>query len=333
MKRFTIILFYLSVGLIPLGFIFRLIDLPSGNMFFVLGLLGLFIYYTAKTIKDIIKKRIILIHISLNILIILMSATLFTKYLYWGFGDYPGLLIIPLYIFTAIFYLTTAKSKDVKLTITSVLFLLLSVPLFGFKFHKSPIPYLPAKWTTNANTNERDIKKDVLINDTKLNIRNIECTKIYEQAISFCDRGDYKNAREFLLRCNDIEPNNATILNSLGICWKVLGNYDKAMQCYYNAIKVDSLQLEAYASAGYALIEKHYFNEAIQILKLGYSKSNENQFTHYNISLNLAVAYFNLDSCLQTKKYLSISKNHISNNPQFDEGIIMFEKDVTKYCH
>ena len=331
MKRLTAILFYLSVGLVPSGFIFRLIDWPAGNMFFVLGLLGLFIYYTAKTIKDIIKKRIILINISLNILIIFMSVTLFAKYLYWGFGDYPGLLIIPLYIFASIFYLATAKPRDTKTIVISVLFLLLSVPLFGFQFHKSPLPYLPTKWT--ANNNDRDIDKEVLIHHTKPDISNIACTKIYKQSISFADKGDYKSANELLLKCNDIEPNNATILNSLGVSWEVLGNDDKAMQCYYNAIKVDSLQLEAYASAGYALIRKHYFIEAIKILNLGYSKSNEDQFTHYNISLNLAVAYFNLDSCLQTKKYLLISKKHGFNNPQFDEGIIMFEKDVDKYCH
>src|ERR1035437_496322 len=128
MKIFISILFYISFGFIPIGFVLWLQRYPEGNTFIVFGLLGLLIYFTAKTIRDLVKKRNDKFNIALQLLIVLMSITIFSKYLFYTFSDYPGLMIVPLFIIVSLRYLIKGEIRYKKLTITSITFLLLSIP-------------------------------------------------------------------------------------------------------------------------------------------------------------------------------------------------------------
>ena len=96
-----------------------------------------------------------------------------------------------------------------------------------------------------------DNKNDILVHETNPNITNEESSKLFEKAKVLIEQQDYKSANKLLLKCDELEPNNPTILNTLGISYFSLGEYKKALKNYYLAIEVDSLSLEAYASAGY----------------------------------------------------------------------------------
>jgi len=146
MKRFISILFYSSIGIFPIGMIFKIQHWPGGNILFTLGLLGLLIYFTARTIKDYLLHRNDSYNTLLQIMIVLMSVILFSKYLYHFFGDFPGLLIIPFFIIISAIYLIKGKTKYNKLTTATVAYLLLSIPLFGLDFHKAPRQYIPQDW-------------------------------------------------------------------------------------------------------------------------------------------------------------------------------------------
>ena len=78
-----------------------------------LGFFGFFVYYIIKTIKNL-KKDIPRTIFLLQIMIILMSFSLFTRYLYHIFGDYPSLIIVPFFIFTALIYLIKEKKKVLR---------------------------------------------------------------------------------------------------------------------------------------------------------------------------------------------------------------------------
>ena len=107
---------------------------------------GLVIYFIAKTIKDIVKHRLNKINLTLQILIVLMSPILFSKYLNHSFGDYPGLIIVPAFIIMSVFYFFKSKLKYTKLSVATIAYLILSIPLFGLEYYKSPIHYIPKYW-------------------------------------------------------------------------------------------------------------------------------------------------------------------------------------------
>jgi hypothetical protein len=147
MKLFKQILFIIAFLAIPVGLFFRINLWSGGGILICMGLFGLFLCYITKTIKDLVKKRNEKTNITLQISIVLMSVIFFSKYQFCRFGDYPGLFIIPLFIFTAILYLVKGKCRDNKLISVAILYLILSIPLFCFDFNKSPIKYIPQEWT------------------------------------------------------------------------------------------------------------------------------------------------------------------------------------------
>lgn len=178
------------------------------------------------------------------------------------------------------------------------------------------------------------IRKSIMLsNDTDYDIKDAECLKLYKQSLAFVDQGNYSNAQKGLLKCNEIEPNNPTVLTSLGVTFLSLGNPEKALECYYNSIKADSLNIAAYVSAGYALMNEKRFKESIKILQLGYSKSNLKQIEHYGICANLSLAYLNMDSCSQAKKYFLLAKENDLNNSQFNESLKIIENNLKDNCH
>ena len=138
MKKLKNALFIVLLLLFPFGFLLTLFEIYEGDYLMLFSLLGIFIYSLIKTIKYLRKKtpRILLMH---QLVVVLMSFSLYTKYLYHSFGDYPGLVIIPLFIISSCFYLIKEKSKKTKLTTVTIVYLLLTIPLSGFYFYNSPI--------------------------------------------------------------------------------------------------------------------------------------------------------------------------------------------------
>ena len=307
MEKVKINLFYFSVGLVPIGLFFRTQDWVGGNSFFTLGILGLFIFYIAKTIKNFVKKRNDKLNMALQILIVFMSVTFFTKYLYHRFGDYPSLLIVPLFIIISLLYLFLEKSKDIKLTITSILYLLMSIPLFGFDFHKSPRQYIPQEWYNrftvssevpytlpyefeSKETEELSIKA----NDLRNSKHYYEAIQVYRQAIKI----EPKNPRLFFdisdcyARNNNLESGitaldtailidctNAGFYNNRGLIYYKLNENNKAIMDYQKAIQLDSTQSAFFANIALVYYFEKKFNNACASIqraeRLGFDFTNQ----------------------------------------------------------
>ena len=186
--------------------------------------------------------------------------------------------------------------------------------------------------TNNSITKNDPPKEHILIHHTRPSIKSEECIQVFDSASAYMDINDFVTARKLLHKCNDIESNNATILNTLGVSYFANGDSTTALKYYFRAIEADSTKPEGYASAGCLLDMLRKPNEAIKILKIGYSKTSLDQFTHYNICSNLSIAFFHIDSCIQAKKYIAIAKEHGFNNPQFDNHVRQVEKGIIDYC-
>jgi tetratricopeptide (TPR) repeat protein len=185
----------------------------------------------------------------------------------------------------------------------------------------------------NNSTKKENSRDNIIVHKTKPHIKDSICAQIWDTALAYSDAGEFSTSLRLLKKCNDIEPNNATILNALGVAYFATNDSTTALKYYFDAIAADSLTPEPYAAAGCLLEMQAKYVDAIRILKLGYSKSNLNQFTHYNICFNLAITYYALDSCDQTEKYLSIAKRHgFDDQTHFDKKLQQVDEEVSKYC-
>ncbi|MBL7935532.1 MAG: hypothetical protein JNM51_06965 [Bacteroidia bacterium] len=306
---------YLSI--VFLALIFLLLDWP-GHSFMLVGI-GLFyghcIYRTIKHKDKIVLKFTIL---ALATVLIISLITILK------FNPLRAISIILFFILVS----TIIDWKPSKFKFKKVLLLVTLLIIASVSF------YYITENEENANSNvENDPPKEhVLIHHTRPSIKSEECILVWDSATAYMDINDFVTARKLLHRCNDIEPNNATILNTLGVSYFSNGDSTTALKYYFYAMKADSTKPEAYASAGCLLDMLRKTDEAIKILKIGYAKTNLDQFTHYNICFNLSIAYFHVDSCKQAKKYISIAKQHGFNEPQFDTQVQQVESAILEYC-
>jgi len=289
------IVYIITTLLIPIGFLFRLFDISGGILFMSLGFFGFFVYYTIKVIKNfksVISRTILL----LQIMVVLMSFSLFTKYLYHIFGDYPSLIIVPAYIFISLIYLIKEKEKDVKLTTISILYLLLTVPLFGLEFHKSPSQYIPKQWY-----NRYDVSEGILIN-LPYGFDFSVTEQLSIQAFELRKEKHYFEAIEIYKQARNLEPKNPRLLFDLSEAYARINDLETAITLLDTAILIDDKYAGFYNNRGLLFYKLKKNDKAI----LDYQKAIEldpSQFTFYS---NIALVYYYEGlyekACLQIEK-------------------------------
>jgi tetratricopeptide (TPR) repeat protein len=92
-------------------------------------------------------------------------------------------------------------------------------------------------------------------------------------------------------RSIELDPNNPSALNNLGIAYFDTEDYDTAEHCYRRAIALDPRFAEAYSNLGNALRAKKRFDEAV----VAYNRAIE-------LKPNYAEAYNNLGTALRDQK-------------------------------
>ncbi len=285
------ILFILTILLIPIGILLRLYDIVGGNILLTLGFLGLLIFYVKRTISGFqnkVSKKIIV----LNILLVLMSFCLFTKYLYHIFGDYPTLVILPIFIISALVYLITEREKQTKLTIVTLLYLILTIPLFGFEFNESPRRYIPQSWydrygepksyiksipfefelkeTEELNEKGNELKKQGLYTEAikayqkgrKLEPKNVSL--LFELSEAYANINELETAIALMDTAISIKPNYPEFYNNRGLFYYKLNKDKEAIEDYERGIKLDSTQWSFYANLAMVYYYQGSFNAACE---------------------------------------------------------------------
>jgi len=270
------------MALIPLGIIMRMNDKIAGGFFIGLGLIGLFIYFVAKTIKDYLNLKSINLNIIQLILVVLMTVVLFSKYLFLRFSDYIGLLIIPLFIIVSIIYLLKEKSKNINITITSIFYLLLTIPLFAFEFHKSPRQYIPKEWY-----NRYDVRKGVPI-DIPYGFHFKETEELSIKAFELRKTKQYYEAIQLYRQAIKIEPNNPRLFFDLSDCYARVNNLESAISTIDTAIQIDSKYAAFYNNRGLIYYKLKENKKAIN----DYLKAIEIDSTQMTFYCNIALVYY-----------------------------------------
>ncbi|WP_346863884.1 tetratricopeptide repeat protein [uncultured Draconibacterium sp.] len=318
MKNENQIILILSCCCLLIGLIIRISLWSIGNVIFSLGIFGITIYYLIKTILAISKRKN-LKTIAFQIVVLLMSFTLFSKYFYLKTGDYVNLLIVPLFTIYATLYLTKWKQRETDLKIISVTYLFLSIPLFISGFVISPRQYLPNDLFTRY-----DIDKGVTIT-LPYEYKNEEARKLSSKAFELKRSQQYEMAREIYEKARKLEPKNPDILFELSATCAHLDKLATAIDLLDQAIQIDSTFSMFYNNRGllyYKLIENDL---AIK----DYKKAIELDSTQAIYYLNLALVYYyeNMDDkccqCIQKAE-------NIGFNVKLDRRL---RKTKRKYCN
>jgi type IV pilus assembly protein PilF len=121
----------------------------------------------------------------------------------------------------------------------------------------------------------------------------------------YLSSGQYPMAMSELLKAEQLDPKNPTILNNLGLAFFVRGKTKQAEEKFREAVRLDPKFSDAKNNLGRVLIDTNRSAEAIKVLRevegdLTY------QFQEKTFS-NLGMAYFNLGNYKKADDYLSRS--------------------------
>ena len=245
MKRFKSGFFYLSIGFIFLWLACSILFWPGGKEALFFGLCGIAIYYSKKTAVDIQKQSNSNLKIYLQTLIVLISAIFFTKYFYHTIGDYPGLIVVPLFIFLTSLYLIKEKEKDKKLTVTAVIYLLLTLPLFGINYPETPRHYIPKSWYDRYSVGETTTIS------LPYKFYDKEAEKLSYQASELEGSKKYEEAIRLYLQASKIEPSNPKLFFELSGCYSKVNELELAVSYLDTAISLDDSFAPFYINRGF----------------------------------------------------------------------------------
>ena len=279
MKTLKYLLFFTALLAIPAGVLLKMNLLPGGNLL-TLGLLGMFVYFTAKTIKDFIKKWNDTSTIVFQICIVLTSVILFSKYQFWSFGDYPGLLIIPWFIFEVLKYFIKNERKNIKLTSVSIIFAILLIPLFfPFDFWNAPRMYIPQEWVNKSVEVEVELP---------YKFKYIETEQLAQKARQLKKERRYGEAINIYYEAIEIEPENPQLLFDLADIYANINQLETAITLLDAAIKLDSTSAAFYNNRGLLYYKLNEDKLAIA----DYTKGVQLDSTTLALYVNLAFAYY-----------------------------------------
>lgn len=316
MQNPRLILFFIALGIIPIGLFLKLRETPGASELTVVGLLAILGFFLFKLSKGLSSKNQHSSILILQALIILMGITVFSKYFYHRFWDIPTLIIVPAFIFLSVFLFLRKKLHDIKLMATCILLLILIIPLFvDLNQLREPGKYIPSYW----NPKHDDIKyahvedpSDIKLPETKILMNrafHFDKLKKYDSAIYL-----YQTARK-------LEPNNTTVLfymsnsfaqldnlteaillldtaisidntfpaffNNRGLYYYKMYQNEKAIEDYIHAIELDPTQPVFYSNLALVEYYQNNFDKACKAIKkldeLGFNYSNQSEIVQIKI--------------------------------------------------
>ena len=204
---------------------------------------------------------------------------------FWSFGDYPGLLIIPWFIFEALKYFIKNERKNIKLTSVSVIFAVLIIPLFfHFDFWNSPRMYIPQEWG-----NRLLVKKSVEVEvELPYRFKYIETEQLAQKARQLKKERRYGEAINIYYEAIEIEPENPQLLFDLADIYANINQLETAITLLGTAIKLDSTSVAFYNNRGLLYYKLNEDKLAIA----DYTKGIQLDSTTFSLYVNLAFAYY-----------------------------------------
>lgn len=97
-----------------------------------------------------------------------------------------------------------------------------------------------------------------------------------ENALNSFKKGDYKAAIKDFEELNSMEPDNAGVLNNLGLCYANMEENDKAIEYYLKALQLDSKLVQTYVNLSDVYYKEKKIIDAINMLETAVTLMPEN---------------------------------------------------------
>jgi len=221
------------------------------------GFAGMVIFFTVTLVRDIMLRRSTKFSVIPNLLLILMSVILFGKYIHVPFTDYPGLIIMPVFIVYSLFYLFAFKERNRRVSISIAVYLLVAIPVFGVDILDPPRQYFPTDWY-------RELPSKGVSMEPRGNFLYQETAILNDQALEYYEYGNYYEASKKLHAALKLEPQNPWLLFDLSNVYAKLNDISAAIAWLDTAISIDSTQPEFYNNRGLYLYHLDMYDRAIQ---------------------------------------------------------------------
>lgn len=200
-------------------------------------------------------------------------------------------------------------------------FSIIAIVLLGFSCSNSETPE-KQEFTSQKTTN-----KGANIVEPNDEIENEEASELNTKAIEYVGKGNYKTAQNLLLKAIQLEPNNAVILNNLGLTEMEIGEFDKTVD-YFNRAYTVSEKKYIQAMSNLALLYyrsgKHELAIEQSIFVLG-----QNPSTSVSLSTNftLAITFADSGKCKKAQEYY-IKLKGFENIKSFNVQMINLEQKI-----
>lgn len=283
--RKTDVLFYVFLGIIPVGIILRINDINAGNNLFGYGLIGIFIYFIASIIKRVKRNEYKKFDLFIRLLIVTITPIIFAKYLHHPFGDYLGLIIIPTFLISTLIYLLSKSSQDLKTSLTSMLICILIIPLFDIDFNNDPRNYIPLNWYNRYNVNK---SHEI---DLSYHFNYKETETLSQKAFEAQRQKDYFKSIYLFKKAISIELDNPALHFGISENYAYTNELELAKNELDTAINLDDKNPIFYNNRGLLYYKLKENGNAIIDLK----KAIELDSTQYFYYCNLAL-FFNATS-------------------------------------
>jgi len=317
-KHLPTLLFYCCIGLIPMGWFFQLNDWSGGPSLLALGLLGLFIYFAARLVKKLKENDLDKATIFFLALLVLMSVTLFAKYLNHPFWNIPSLIIIPVFILGSLLFLIKIKNKDKKIIIATGFYLLLIIPLFFRHIHRAP-----ARYSMQGSYGRYDPGRYVSVT-LPYKFKYSKTERLCNRALKLKRLWEIDHAIEILNQARSLEPDNPEILFHLSNFYARDDSLERAITLLDTAISIDHSWGGLFNNRGLLYYKLSENKKAEEDYKQAIILDSTNPVFYVNISL---VYYYENDF---EKACEALTKSEQLGEDLSDEDFLITIKN--KYC-
>lgn len=272
-----------------------------------------------KATKELIENQTSLKLVMMYALFALLTVTLFAKYFYKTFWDYPSSLLLPFFMVFSVWFLLKKNTTvdSFKMKVATGVYLFFSIPLFLFTYGGTLGKYVPAWWVKGNATESIPIE----INHS---FQLEETETLRNTAFEFWENGQYSKAIPIYKEALKLEPNNTALHFELAVCYTDNKELESAITVLSTAIQIDPTSAIFYGNRGLAHYRLYNDKQAIR----DYRKAIELDSTQAVYYINLALALYEEERIDDACECIRKAQELEFEIPAYSE----IDK-IKKYCH
>lgn len=279
MNKFKIIVTFILLVSLLIGFISSALFIPFTPLLFAIYFIGSFIYGVVSSISEIVRLKKINVNILLKICIVILSLLFYKIHILKEYNVLLTIIICSSYLIVLLFYLLKKNFSDLKLNLFASAFIALSLLFIGFKTSGFVRDIIPFVWYDKIE------RLGFVEEPFTIEFKNPEALEMWNRGRIIHEKLKYNSAIDIFNKALQLEPDNALILYSLAQCYASQGELESAIRLLDQAIISNDDIINFYFNRGLYYYKLSNNKEAIKDYKRALSIDSTNCYVYYNLSL------------------------------------------------